>query len=377
MSRLLLLCEHPTLLGGERSVLAVLGAVTHEDFLVTVAAPPEGPLAEACREQGLEVLPLVSRDAGGNRMSQRQRRDRIAQHIATARPDLLHANSLAMGRLVGPVAAELGVPSIAHVRDIIRLSAQAVADVNRNTRLLAVSNATRAFHVAGHAAAGGLSAEKTHVLYNGVDLERFRPREATGFLHRQLGLSPDVPLAGAIGQIGLRKGHDLLARAAAILAGELPELHYVIVGRRWSDKAESRRFEADLHAAAQGLPGRFHFLGVRDDVERILVELTLLVHPARQEPLGRVLLEGAAAGVAIVATDVGGTAEIFPPQSRAARLVPPDDADALAAAILELMSDEPLRARLAAQARRRAEEAFDAKRAAARLIKHYREVEQP
>ena len=68
------------------------------------------------------------------------------------------------------------------------------------------------------------------------------------------------------------------------------------------------------------------------------------MHPARQEPLGRVLLEAAAAGVAVVATDVGGTPEIFPPDSESARLVPPDDAAALAAAMLELLDDEALRA---------------------------------
>ena len=70
------------------------------------------------------------------------------------------------------------------------------------------------------------------------------------------------------------------------------------------------------------------------------------MHPARQEPLGRVLLEAAAAGVAVVATDVGGTREIFPPEADAARLVPPDDADALAAAMLELLGNRELRGRL-------------------------------
>ena len=100
-------------------------------------------------------------------------------------------------------------------------------------------------------------------------------------------------------------------------------MHYVIVGQRHSEKAESRQFATigQGHARlactqrARAAPARVHFLGVRNDVCRLLDELTLLVHPARQEPLGRVLLEAAAAGVAVIATDVGGTPEIFPPDN--------------------------------------------------------------
>src|SRR5208283_1505697 len=116
-------------------------------------------------------------------------RRRLAEILLRQRGTLLHANSLAMGRLSGPVAAELSLPSLSHLRDIVSLSRQAVADLNCHARLLAVSAATRQFHVAQ-----GLDAAKTCVLYNGIDLERFRPRAATGFLHRQLGLAGDVPL---------------------------------------------------------------------------------------------------------------------------------------------------------------------------------------
>jgi glycosyltransferase involved in cell wall biosynthesis len=160
-----------------------------------------------------------------------------------------------------------------------------------------------------------------------------------------------------------------------MLADELPQVHFVIVGERWSDKPESRQFERNLRAAATGrLAGRLHLLGYRHDVDRILNELSLLAHPARQEPLGRVLLEAAASGVPLVATDIGGTGEIFPPASRAARLVPPADPQAIGAAVRELVSREPLRNSLAGAARRRAEEAFGAQRAAAGLLAHYRQV---
>jgi len=188
-----------------------------------------------------------------------------------------------------------------------------------------------------------------------------------------LGIAPGTPLVGSIGQICLRKAQDVLLEAAA--RGLSPAACcLLIIGERWSDKPESRRFEERLHVLAERLAGRVHFLGARDDVPRLLNELTLLVHTARQEPLGRVLLEAAASGTPVVATDVGGTSEIFPPGSGSARLVPPDDPESLARAIGDLLAQPEARLALGAAARRRAEEQFDATQAAASLVEHYRAV---
>ncbi len=370
MPEIILLCEYPTLNGGERSMLAVLDGVQTAGFTPVVMAPPEGPLADELAGRGVELLSFQCRDIGGVRIPTDLLRGRLEQLLSRRRPALLHANSLSMGRLSGPVAAQLELPSVAHLRDIIKLSARAVADLNCHARLLAVSRATREYHVSG-----GLSAEKTCVLYNGVDLDEFRPRSPTGYLHRELGLSAEARLIGTIGQIGLRKGQDVLLRAAATITDRIPNVHYLIVGQRNSEKAESRRFENDLHGASGGpLLGRVHFLGRRNDVAPLLNELTLLVHAARQEPLGRVLLEAAAAGTPVVATEVGGTPEIFPPQCEAARLVKPDDPHSLSAAMLELLDDEPLRRRISAAARLRAETCFDSRTAAGNLLQHYRDI---
>jgi glycosyltransferase involved in cell wall biosynthesis len=373
MPELFLLCEYPTLNGGERSMLATLDGVCAAGLTPVVIAPPEGPLADALAARKIEVLPFSCWTPVGGRVPQNRLREQLAELLGRRQPALLHANSLAMGRLSGPVANELGLPSLSHLRDIVRLSAQALADVNCHTRLLAVSHATRAFHVTA-----GLDAAKTHVLCNGIDLEQFQPRPATGYLHDELRLPPNCPLIGTIGQIGLRKGQDVLLEAACRLAARLPETHYVIVGERNSEKDESRQFQSQLlETAERELPGRVHFVGVRDDVERLLSELTLLVHPARQEPLGRVLLEAAATGVAVVATDVGGTAEIFPPATESARLIPPDDADALSRAVDELLGDAALRQRMARAARRQAEERFDIRTRISGLVDHYRALTQP
>jgi glycosyltransferase involved in cell wall biosynthesis len=386
MRSVLILCEYATLNGGERSMLSALGEVIRAGYDVRVAAPASGPLADVLRHEGVEIVPLEPHDAQGVRLSLDERRSSLARILKWHRPTLLHANSLAMGRLSGPVAAEVSLPSVAHLRDIVTLSRQAVADLNCHSCLLAVSAATRQFHVDR-----GLDGKKTFVLYNGVDLDQFRPRAPTGYLHEQLGLARDVPLIGTIGQISLRKGQDVLAAALSKISspsrtaaegaqrhGQTPESRgarsfaWLIIGERFSVKAESRQFEDQLHQAAAGpLAGRVHFFSACDDVASVLNELTLLVHPARQEPLGRVLLEAAAAGVAVVATDVGGMREIFPPECAAACLVPPDDVPAMSAAVANLLDDPDRRRRFAGNARRRAEQLFDRQRATAGLLEHY------
>jgi glycosyltransferase involved in cell wall biosynthesis len=368
MPNVLLLCEYATLNGGERSMLATLDWLAKAGWVPVVAAPPGGPLAEELRTRGVEAVAFSVTDAAGRRLPRHRLREDLASLLGRLQPEILHANSLSMGRLSGPVAAEGNVPSIAHLRDIVRLSAQAVADLNCHDRLLAVSHAVRAFH-----AAGGLAAGKLHVVYNGIHLEEFRPRPPTGALHRELGLPSGAPLVATIGQIGPRKGQDVLVRAVSRLGSRRPDAHVLVIGQRYSEKAESRRFEADLRAAASA-GGRVHFLGLRRDVARLLNEVVLLVHPARQEPLGRVLLEAAASGVPVVATAVGGTGEIFAPGT--ARLVPPDDPTALAGAIDELLGDAALRAALAAAARRRAEAVFDIRKTAAAMVEHYEAVRQ-
>jgi glycosyltransferase involved in cell wall biosynthesis len=371
MPRLLILCEYPTLLGGERSMLATLTAVAADGFDILVAAPPDGPLATELSRRDISHLEWRTQDEHGQRFPLSQLRADLATLSRQAAPELLHANSLSTARISGPVAVECGVRSIGHLRDILKLAAQAIEDLNSHSRLLAVSNATRDFHVAQ-----GLAVDKCHVVYNGVDLAEFFPRCSTGYIHRELSLPANARCATIIGQLGLRKGTDVALQAAQQIAAEFPELHWLIVGERTSNKDESREFEATLHAMATelSLAGRIHLLGNRTDVPALLAECDLLVHTARQEPLGRVLLEAAASGMAIVATDVGGTREIFPRDAHAAVLIPPDDPGALAEVVRKLLRDDVERNTIKTAARQRAESAFDIRDAAASLIEQYRTV---
>jgi glycosyltransferase involved in cell wall biosynthesis len=371
MPRLLIICEHPTLLGGERSMLATLPAVAAAGLDVQIAAPPAGPLAETLRERGVSHVPWSMLRDGQRHVLLEPTRTELAQLLARVRPDLVHANNLSIARISGPVVADAGLRGVGHLRDIVKLSRQAICDLNQHSRLLAVSHATRDAHVGQ-----GLDADRCRVLYNGVDLDEFRPRRSSGHLHRELGLPAPARLVVTIGQLGLRKGTEVVLAAAARVAKELADVHWLIVGERTSNKDESRKFESNLRsiAAEPPLAGRVHFLGRRADVPQLMNECVLLVHGARQEPLGRVLLEATASGLAVVATDVGGTREIFPTSDDGAILVPPDDSSAIAESMVALLTNEPRRESLARAARRHAQAAFDIQLAARQLVTHYQQL---
>ena len=338
-------------------MLAVIDRLNGKGFEFVALAPQTGRLADAFQDRNQVHIPIQLRDEQGVRLSREQACGSVCEAIQRCAPHLVHANSLAMGRLTGAIAEEITIPCIAHLRDIIKLSNTAVDDLNHNRLLIAVSDATKEFHVAQ-----GLDAEKTCVVYNGVDCERFRPRNSTGWLKQELNLPDDAFLIATIGQIGLRKGQDVLAEAAAFSAAQLPNAYYLLIGERYSSKTESIEFERNIFRrfAEAGLESRLGKLGYRNDVDRLLNEIDLLVHPAKQEPLGRVLLEAAAAGVPIIATNVGGTGEILR-DGESARLIPPNDPRELAAAIVELYGDPQKRMWLAEQARQCVEECFNIK----------------
>ena len=368
--RVLVLCEYPSLHGGERSLLAMLDQPVFRTLDIHWAGPP-GALAVAVRSRGRSYLPVSWHDPAGRRWPLDRCRLQLDQLISRLRPALIHANSLAMSRLSGPVVRARGIPGLGHLRDILRVNRRVRSDLGDHPRLLAVSQATRHWYVAA-----GLDPGRVRVLYNGVDVQTFRPRPPTGWLHRELGLPARSRAVAAIGQLGMRKGLDVYLAAAARVAPRLPEVHFLLAGARYSGKQEALDFEVRLRERARRGPlaGRCHFLGVRDDVPRLLNELTLLVHAARQEPLGRVLLEAAASGLAVIATDVGGTREIFPPQRHAARLLPPDDPNRLAAAMIDLLGDTAARQRMGWNARRRIVAAFQAEHAARHLWQHYQQL---
>ena len=290
-------------------MLSVLPLIQDDGFEFIVAAPADGELASHLDSIGLRVEPFGC-GPSGERIDRTTKVTQLRSIVGRTEPDLIHANSLSMSRIVGAMRSEFSSPTIGHIRDILNLSKKAIADIANNDRVIAVSHAVK-----HHFIGCGIPSSKIDVIHNGVDLERFRPRPKTGALHRELGISPKTKIVLSIGQLGMRKGVDDSIEAFSQVAAELPDLHMLIIGERHSEKAEAIEYEAKLHDMADrdGVAGRVHFLGRRSDVPAIMNEADVLLHLAHQEPLGRVLIEAAASSCCVLTTAVGGSCEIFPP----------------------------------------------------------------
>ncbi|WP_437204364.1 glycosyltransferase family 4 protein [Planctomicrobium sp. SH664] len=361
-----LLFEYGSLNGGEFSMLAVLDNLKALPLRVAAICPQNSPLASQLEQRGIPHRPCPALLQGNDPISLAELRQFVHDHQV----QLLHANSLAMGRKLGRLAPALPCPTTSHLRDIVKLSQPALQSLQQHARLFAVSEATRQFHIQR-----GLPAKQAITIHNGIDIALWQPRERSGWLHRELQLDPQVKLAATIGQICLRKGQHDLARAAVLRGDSPPEWHLLLIGERHSTKPESIEFDAEIDTlfAAAGLSHRLHRCGFQNRIADILSEVDLLVHPARQEPFGRVLLEAAAMGTAIVATDVGGTPELLE-HGESAWLVPAGDPEALATAITHALQNDELRQRLGEAARRRVSDNFPIQVAAERHWHAWQEV---
>ena len=190
----------------------------------------------------------------------------------------------------------------------------------------------------------GCPAAKVEVIPNGVDVDRFAPRQADAALRDTLGLPQAAPVAGIIAALRPEKQHDLFLRAAALVHRQSPQCHYLIVG--------DGPLRAGLEALAGelGLTGVVHFLGTRDDVPQLLALLDVFVLTSKMEANPVSILEAMASGKPVVAPRVGSVPETVL-DGRTGYLVVPDNADEVAAKILELIAD-PVRAVALGQAGR-------------------------
>jgi len=358
VKRVAILFEYPSVNGGENSMLAALHYLTSSaatEFRFSAIAPGSGPLPDRLDELGIERQPLSMFADDGQRRPSDVVEDDIRTAVAELRPNLLHGNSLSMGRWLGRMTETLDVPVTAHLRDIMRLSKAAIRDLNRNARLIAVSDATRDFHVAQ-----GIEPACVCVVRNGINADSFARCETSRQAIRSgLGIPEQAVAILTAGQIGLRKGLDTLAEAAVGLSTTHPGIHWMLAGERFSTKAESVAFEQAIDQRFRSAGNRltYHRLGWRSDMHRVMSAADMLVHAARQEPLGRVLLEAAAAGLAIVATDVGGTSEILR-HEKSALLVPADRPRPMTDAIRCLVENEDTRSRLGQASRLRIQSEF-------------------
>ena len=362
--------------GGENSFLAVADLLRQRGWRFSALVPPDSPLASKLSANDFPLIPFQRTDHANVRLTQSDLRAAIREAIQTAAPNIVHCNSLSMSRLCGPVCRQLKVPSLGYLRDIIKISRKAMEDINQVDQIVAVSEATRAFHVKH-----GLTSERSITIHNGIDREAFlNTATSAGSIREELKLPKNSRLLLSCGQIGMRKGLDTLIESFIELNASKPDdrspRHLLIVGQRHSEKQEAIEYEDRLHdrVAENGLESQVHFLRRRSDVAQIMQQSTLLIHTARQEPLGRVLLEAASVGLPIVATDVGGTPEILSRPSLRQCMVPPNEPSAIAGVAKHLLSDDDLLNQISLELREHATTAFSTDSCARQLDTQYQYV---
>lgn len=271
------------------------------------------------------------------------------------RPDVAHAHFWMSGLATLAAADPLRIPTVQtfHALGAVKRLHQGAADTSPDERIRLETMIARSVDWVAATCSEevaelvrmGRPANRISVVPCGVDVEEFTPDGPTapkGKAHRVVSVGRLVP----------RKGFDTMIRAMR----QLPRTELVIVGgpdkSELDDDAEAMRLQR--LAAAQGVGDRVHLYGsvARDEMPMLLRSADVVAATPWYEPFGIVPLEAMACGVPVVASAVGGMLDTVVPGSTG-RLVPPRDADALAAAIGPLLWDGRLRDRFGAAGRRR------------------------
>lgn len=215
----------------------------------------------------------------------------------------------------------------------------------------------------------GLDPEKVSVIYNGIDVESWRPVDDPAVLERH-GIDPARPSVVFVGRITRQKGLPYFLRAARLLPADVQVVLCAGAPDTPEIMAEVQGLVRELQAERSGVVWIEEFLQ-RDELCAILTAATTFVCPSVYEPLGIVNLEAMACGAAVVGTATGGIPEVVV-DGETGRLVPIEQSDDgtgtpldpekfvadLAATLTEVVSDPDTSRRYGAAGRERAARSF-------------------
>jgi glycosyltransferase involved in cell wall biosynthesis len=351
--------------GGEYALLTLLDGLPPE--IDPVVACPPGPLAEALRARGLAhavireasgSLKLHPRDSPAALAQMARAAWQLRQVLVDHEPELVHANTIRASLIALAATARDGPPVVAHVRDslppgrVSGLTLRALA--SRAAAVLPISTYTLR----------GLEGANSRVVHDAVDCRVFDPDSVDrGRARVRLGLRGDDRVLGIVAQITPWKGQDDAVKTLAKVKERFPDAKLLIVGSpkfvSRTTRYDNRAFLRDLEAliARLGLRDDVMLLGERTDVVDIVAALDVLLVPSWAEPFGRTVLEGMAMQVPVVATCVGGPADVIH-DGEDGLLLPPRTPERWAAAVSDLLVDESRRREMGKRARIRACKSF-------------------
>jgi len=344
--------------GAEMMLYKLLARIDRDRFEpAVVSLRGEGPVGARIRDLDVAVDSLGAEGPLGAVASLvRLRRAvvRFSPHVVQTW--LYHADLLGglAARLGGSPPVVWGIRMSRVDREAFRASTVAIARLCAwlspllARQIVCCSEAGRQAH-----AAFGYDASKMTVIPNGFDTEQFRPDgNARRSVREALGLPADSRLVGMVARTDPHKDHPTFLSAAAAVCRRIPDVHFILVGLG----TEAANAELGRQVEATGIAERFHRLGARDDVPALTASFDVAVSSSIGEGFSNAIGEAMACGVPCVVTDVGDSAWVV---GETGRVVPPRDAQALGAAITDVLSLPPdAYAELGAAARRRVVENF-------------------
>jgi len=234
--------------------------------------------------------------------------------------------------------------------------------VRRADKIIAVSK-----EIAKKMKLAGIAKGKICLIENGVNLERVTTNSSSQAIKESLGIKKEALVVGTIGALTKEKGHQYLLRAALKVIRIYPKAIFLLVG----DGTERPNLEKT--ASSLGIKDSVIFAGMRKDVPEILSILNVFVLPSLNEGLPMALLEAQAAQIPVVATSVGAVPDVLE-NGVTGMLIPPKDPQAIAEAIIMILSDKQFASGIAQKGFERVRDNFSSEKMASKYLSIYREL---
>jgi glycosyltransferase involved in cell wall biosynthesis len=347
--------QAPFIGGAERSLLRLATGLDPSRYRAVVVAGHDGAFVAALRASDVAHHCLSLPAAERARLWPFARSAaRLALTLWRERAALVYVNDAPAHTAAAVAARLLGLPRLLHLR--FQYPAAGLRWFLRGGFEHAVF-ASRSLHDWACTQCPELfPPERSTVIANGFDPAPAPPPDRLAEIATACGLSAGDQVVGFIGRVVETKGVEEYLHMAAALAARFPRCRFLIVG---DDHGPAPTYRVRMEQLAQQLAitDRCRFLGFRDDVWTMLHLCDVVVMPSRVEPFGNVAIEAGAAARPVVATRVGGLAEIIL-DADTGLLAPPGDSQALAGRVARLLLDDTLRRSLGERARERVSACF-------------------
>ena len=344
--------------GGQNQALLTVLGLRAQGHRAALVAHPDGELRRRASE-GPDLIPIAARGDMDLRAAWK-----LSRVLRMMRPAVVHAHdahAVTMIALARSLARRDPPPAFVASRRVdfhLRRNAFSRWKYSQVDRFLCASDAIRAILIRD-----GIAEARTTTVHDGVDLAHVAAAPDID-VRGELWLPAGAPIVGNVAALVPHKGHEYLISAAALVIRSVPDARFVIVGEGELEP-KLRRQIRELHLERHVL-----LAGFRPDALSLQKGFDLFALSSVTEGMGSVLLDAMAIGQATVATEAGGIPEVVV-DGRTGVMVPVRDPDALAAAIVTLLKDPALRAKLGAGGQKRVRDAFSVERMVQRTLDAY------